>query len=100
MWIITLPQSLKDEVRIYGIRRGLKIWETVDEAVTKYFDTIDSLGAVEDELKSMEDYEEWSVQIDKDKYKRFKILCIEKDISIYDLINTALYRLVYQTENQ
>ncbi|MFD1674155.1 hypothetical protein [Alicyclobacillus fodiniaquatilis] len=98
-WIISLPAQLKEEVRVYGIRHGLKIWETVEKAIEAYFDTLDSKGAVEPALLDMQDIEDWSIQIEREKYKKLKLLCVENDLSVYNLINTALYRLVFQDHN-
>ncbi|GMA65647.1 hypothetical protein NZD89_27975 (plasmid) [Alicyclobacillus fastidiosus] len=94
-WIITLPEKLKEEVRVFGIRNGLKIWETVDEAVDSYFETIAEKGETEPKLFEMGRQEDWSIQIDPEKYKKLKLLGVENDIPVYDIINTALYRLVF-----
>ena len=99
LWIITLPQQLKEDVRVYGIRKGLKIWETVDEAIDAYLKTFKEQGAIEKQVHESESVEDWSIQIEREKYKQLKITAIENDVRIYDVINTALYRLVYPEES-
>lgn len=97
IWIITLPAQLKEDVRIYGIRNNLKIWETVNQSVTQYLDSLKSgIELVESSIKYDKDnMEVWSIQIDPEYYKKLKVLGIERDTSLYDLINTALYRFVH-----
>lgn len=92
LWIIKLPVILQEEVRIYAIRHGLKIWEAIDEAVDYYLATYETMGMVDPDLTG--EQTKWTIQISPDKYKSLKHLGIELELSIFDLINTALKRLL------
>ncbi|MCF8568152.1 hypothetical protein LLE49_25845 [Alicyclobacillus tolerans] len=100
LWIIKLPLSLQEEMRIYSIRHGMKIWEAIDEAVEDYFQTYQTKGVIDPNITGeQENTGKWTIQISPDKYKALKHLAIELEVSIFDVINTALYRLLAKESN-
>lgn len=90
--MLITSRKLKDEFRILSIRRHQKVQESLHTAFQHYLQRFSIEHWRHPELDHWLDSPKyrWGIVIDKEDYTQLKVLSVNHDIGIFDMMNSAL----------
>ncbi|GMA66082.1 hypothetical protein [Alicyclobacillus fastidiosus] len=91
-WIDKIPADLKEDVKVFSIRHHIALKSMLNDAIREYMEQVPSekVKWIHPRLSTFTGEEiPWLIMINKDLYKDIKILSIELDKRVFDLVNSA-----------